>query len=394
MNNTQNSLVLQADGDAAFLEHSSFMKLIPEDFAVKSFAQRKIAVDPQTDFNKIIGNVKGCKLEQLHSSDGYDEAFLSAVDHFVFAHARKGHVTLKIAASNFKAKEIVAVLASQFDCIKMENEEEDGVWVDFSHMGQYGATKTMEFLKCPKWSDIKDNYPTAVSNGLSRLIGMPDPWTYGRLLIWNGNPGTGKTYTVRSLMMEWRKQFDFLVITDPERFAQDPTYYYSVASEVKDRPAARRMIDDDDYAMEPGRDDEQKGKRLLFILEDSADLILQESRASHYDKVGKLLNMTDGLFGQGREDIFLITFNEQVDRIDPAFLRPGRCISNIEFLPFQQEEAAVWIKKHGAAYKPRTPMTLAEMYSKVLAEKGDGPISVQRDRSGDLLMKPKAGFGG
>lgn len=394
MKNMTNGLLLNAESDATFLEYMSFMKLVPDDFLVKSFGQRKLSVDPQVEFTTVIKNIKEAELKSVHSSDGYDEAVLQAENFFLFASMRKGHITLKVAAKDFDAKNYATKIAAYFDAIKMENKEEDGVWVDFSHKGQYGATKTMEFLKCPRWDNIKGNYPSHVRNGISKLTQLTNPWDYGRLLIWNGNPGTGKTFAVRSLMMEWRDKFDFLVITDPEVFAADPTYYYSVASEVKERPAARQvMYDDDGYEVE-----DAKPKRLLFILEDSADLILQESRTTHYDKVGKLLNMTDGLFGQGREDLFLITFNEEVDRIDPAFLRPGRCISSIEFKNFSESEAAAWLKSKGCDYEADDTMTLAEMYAKVLAQESGAAPHIRDDKSEALLMKPKQksgfGFGG
>ena len=111
--------------------------------------------------------------------------------------------------------------------------------------------------------------------------------------------------------------------------------------------------------------DEEEGddahKRVCFVLEDSADLVIQESRAAHYDKMNRLLNITDGLFGQGREDLFILTFNERVDRIDPAFLRPGRCLAKVEFPKFSAPEAALWLAQRGAPWggiAPPPEMTL------------------------------------
>ena len=66
---------------------------------------------------------------------------------------------------------------------------------------------------------------------------------------------------------------------------------------------------------------------------------MEECRANHFDKIGRLLNMTDGLYGQGRKDIFRLTFNEAVDRIDPEFLRPGRCIANLALRRFEPRGA-------------------------------------------------------
>ncbi len=82
--------------------------------------------------------------------------------------------------------------------------------------------------------------------------------------------------------------------------------------------------------------------------------------------------MTDGLLGQGREDIFLLTFNEKVERIDPAFLRPGRCVAKVEFLRFGPAEAAEWLRRRCApAAAPRAETTLAEIYARLAADPDD-----------------------
>lgn len=131
---------------------------------------------------------------------------------------------------------------------------------------------------------------------------------------------------------------------------------------------------------------ETSHRRRLFVLEDAADLIIQESRSNHYDKIGKLLNMTDGLFGQGREDVFLVTFNEEVERVDPAFLRPGRCIGQVRFMEFGAEEASDWFRAHGVKCEAGGELTIAEMYARMLegegasghAAKKTGPIGFHR----------------
>jgi hypothetical protein len=147
-------------------------------------------------------------------------------------------------------------------------------------------------------------------------------------------------------------------VNDPENFASNPEYYYDVAGESTERPGNRKR---------------REPRRILFILEDAADLILQESRSAHFDKIGKLLNMTDGLFGQGREDLFLLTFNEEVERIDPAFLRPGRCVANVAFETFDAVEAAKWLASRGAATRNVSgEATIAELYER-LHGTSDGP---------------------
>jgi len=75
---------------------------------------------------------------------------------------------------------------------------------------------------------------------------------------------------------------------------------------------------------------------------------------------------------QGRNDIMLFTFNEKVEKIDPAFLRPGRCIMHHEFDKFSPAEADVWLKAHEGPpllEKERDyrhiSFTLAELYGRL-----------------------------
>jgi hypothetical protein len=123
-------------------------------------------------------------------------------------------------------------------------------------------------------------------------------------------------------------------------------------------------------------------------MEDSADLIIEESRSLHYDKIGKLLNMTDGLLGQGREDIFMITFNEELEKIDAAFARPGRCIMHHYFSVFNRKEVDAWFEKHEnkTGFKPgKDGASLAELYAATLEKKaGDSEPKTRR-----MLVEPR-----
>jgi hypothetical protein len=47
-------------------------------------------------------------------------------------------------------------------------------------------------------------------------------------------------------------------------------------------------------------------------------------------KLSRLLNLTDGLLGQGRRVLAAITTNEDIRVLHPAATRPGRCLAQIE----------------------------------------------------------------
>lgn len=296
-------------------------------------------------------------------------------------------VRLKVTAADEDADKILASLLKRFEPHVFVNVEEDGVWAEFTYNGGNGIMRQTQFLRCPTWKAIEGNYPSPTRSAMERLLGLKSPWKSGRLIIWHGAPGTGKTYAIRAMLQALKERFDFIVINDPENFAANPSYYYQVSSRSSQYPSRFKgltsLIEDEDDDEEEGATKSRK-KRHIFLLEDSADLIMQESRTSHYDKLGKLLNMTDGLFGQGREDLFLLTFNEELTRIDPAFLRPGRCITKIEFPKFTPDDGAAWLGKHGISdVRISQDISLAELYAKVLSPEGQSlQVPIQRKHIG------------
>lgn len=174
------------------------------------------------------------------------------------------------------------------------------------------------------------------------------------------------------------------VLADPERFAKNPEYYLELASEPE---AFANPLSLDDVLGKPApatTDAKPRPRRRLFILEDSAALILRHGESGS-DLLGRLLNMTDGLLGQGREDLFLITFNEEVDQIDPAFLRPGRCVAHVRFPLLPRATAIEWLRQKGnVSAEVGDATSLAELF----ANAGGGPI---RDRE-DEALKISKGF--
>jgi hypothetical protein len=74
-----------------------------------------------------------------------------------------------------------------------------------------------------------------------------------------------------------------------------------------------------------------------------------------------LLNLTDGLLGQGRDVLVAITTNEDLARLHPAVVRPGRCMASIEVPALPYREASGWLGT-SAGIRPGGA-TLAELYA-------------------------------
>jgi hypothetical protein len=372
------SINLQASGEASFLLNKLVLESLPKDFNMRSRSSRLLIIDPAVPCNIAMKEFEDYELITKHESQVYISAWLKLNQNVIYVECKSGGLHIDVMSSDYDAKNTVDELAKKFDKYRSKNVEPDGVWVDFVYLTANGVMRSTEYIRCPKWADILENYPSDVSDEIGKLINNDAPWYRGRLAIWSGDPGTGKTYAIRALMMKWREMFDFVVVTDPERFANEPDYYYRVASESFD---SHRAVDIEvcTEGVNPTIRAPYK-KRTLFILEDAADLVLTQSRERHFDKFGKLLNMTDGLFGQGREDLFLLTFNERAEDVDPAFLRPGRCVARTEFTLFERDAATKWLIDHGIDHPVKDDMTLAQMYS-ILLDK-------QKPNSTHLITNP------
>ncbi len=190
-------------------------------------------------------------------------------------------------------------------------------------------------LDLPDWSSARPHYAPAVVSALDALVAhVPDVGSARRLLLWHGPPGTGKTSAVRALMQAWQGWAQPVVVTDPEALLSDGRYL------------RRLLLDTDDE-----RDDDDERWRLV-VLEDAEALLRKDTGGP---AMSKLLNLTDGLLGQGLRSLFLITTNEALAAVHPAMVRPGRCLAQVEFgpLPAAQASALLGRPVHG-------PMTLAQ----------------------------------
>jgi len=64
------------------------------------------------------------------------------------------------------------------------------------------------------------------------------------------------------------------------------------------------------------------------------------------------------MLGQGRQVLVAITTNEDLRRLHPGVVRPGRCLAHIEIGPLGPAEAGAWLGRPVAR-----PVTLAELYA-------------------------------
>lgn len=269
----------------------------------------------------------------------------------LFACEKFGRVTLLAAGRDSQSIEACIgdhrVIFESPDC-----EEPDGpnAEIAFWCLSEKGPQRKEKELKVPAWCGIKDNYAMRTSAAIDDLLTGFKPGAGGRLLLWHGKPGTGKTFAIRALVWEWREFCRFEYIFDPENLLGPRADYLS------------RMIIDGDESKDTGN---TQCWRML-VLEDTGELLSMDAKERAGQGLSRLLNAVDGLPGQDSRVLLLITTNEDLGTLHPAVTRPGRCASQIEFLPLTPPEAKTWLKKRAQRREVVTPngsRTIAELYA-------------------------------
>ena len=263
--------------------------------------------------------------------------------------ADHGHIRVEVAAETLEAATRVA--AALRAALATAQPVPERVSISFWMRGELGGDVRDRDIDAATFAEIAGNYAAPVRAALEQLIARRAP-ERGRLILWRGEPGTGKSHALRALVRAWMPWCSAHFIMDPE--------------ELLGRGGAYML----DVLTWDGADEDQW---RLLILEDAGELITADARAMTGRALSRLLNVTDGLLGQGTRTMLLITTNEPVGRLHPATRRPGRCLADIEFTPLPPDEANAWLAARGHSRRVDRPTPLAELFG----EEGDRPLEAE-----------------
>jgi ATPase family associated with various cellular activities (AAA) len=199
--------------------------------------------------------------------------------------------------------------------------------------GSYGL-ELKKFKAKRMLSDVRSHYNDSflkVDEKIRKFIGNDQT---GLVLLY-GKSGTGKTSYIRHLICNTDKQFIYL----PAELVTGLT-----------KPVFLPFL--------------AENPNCVYVIEDCEELLTQRTiHSSTNHALLNLLNISDGLIGDGINIKFICIFNASIKNIDEALMRKGRLMAKYEFKELAVEKANAIIDNEQLSIpKFAKPVTLSEMY--------------------------------
>jgi len=149
------------------------------------------------------------------------------------------------------------------------------------------------------------------------------------LMLFYGEPGTGKTSVIKHLIAKYPEK-DFVFVDDA----------------ILVNAPQEKLVS---YFTE--------NKNVIFILEDCEKVLMRRDKCFN-PIINTLLNITDGIIGDVLGIKIICTFNTELSNIDSALLRKGRLSMKYEFKKLKAEKVNKILGK-----EINKDMTLADIYN-------------------------------
>ena len=182
--------------------------------------------------------------------------------------------------------------------------------------------------------NIKENYNDDFLSVYDDIVNFINRRESGLILL-RGDVGTGKTSLIKHLIVS------------------TPKHYVFITNQIAEHLGSPEFVS---FLLD--------NKDSIFILEDCEQILRKRTDANFFSSgIANILNMSDGLLSDIFNIKFICTFNADMNMIDEALLRKGRCFANYEFKELNAEKSKKLLEKRGYKIDNPKPMTLAEIYN-------------------------------
>lgn len=214
------------------------------------------------------------------------------------------------------------------------SEKHSNIYLISSSNGQFDKTK-LEITKTHV--DIDKYYNSDFKPIYNKILDKLQKKNDKGLILLHGKMGTGKTTIIKDLVSK---------VEDKE--------FIFVPSNLTDSITSPNFIS---FLLHQ--------KNCVLILEDSDSILMRrDSTSGTSQSVSNLLNIADGILGDGLGIQIIATFNIEVKKLDEALMRKGRLTAMYEFSELEVDKCNNIFKEIGIDFTTKVPMTLADIFNK------------------------------
>ena len=269
-----------------------------------------------------------------------------------------------------KAKEMYNNYCTFIDKLENDNiSQSEDLFVKLLISSRNGLE--WRYLNIPKKADIDlINYSKEFNEIVPEKIDNFVKSDEGGLVIFRGEPGTGKSSYCKHLITKYKDVANFMIVPQDVILKNPEAFRLFLIDSLPcvSHPEAL-CYEEDRIDMNNEEYVNRSEMKTIIIIEDCEKLLIDRDSLQGNNTsiiLSDILNYSDGIVGDLVQCKFIFTFNTNLSKIDKALLRKGRMKLNYEFKKLYGDDLkAVMnkLEKEVTEKQLQGGMTLAEIYN-------------------------------